>query len=396
VIFMSALNRFQPSYARLFSLSVISALLVFYFWLSSVADGGRDLSLSLILGIFFGVCLQRSRFCFFCVTRDFIDQRDSRGLLGIVAALAIGVLGYALIFGAILPEPLGKRLPPDAHIGPVSWVLALAALVFGAGMALSGSCISAHLYRLGEGAFGSLFALLGAVAGFLLGFKTWNLLYLRVIQEAPVIWLPNYWGYDGAVLAQLGVLAVVAVFLLVKHRPSSAPVDTVNFIEAIITRRWPTYVGGILIGALGAAAYFRIAPLGVTAEIGSIARTVGSAGLWLPERLEGLDSFTGCATVVKETLLSNNGVFILGLVFAAFAAALVAGQFRPQLPDWRSAVRQFFGGVLLGWGSMTALGCTVGTLLSGIMAGALSGWVFGIFCLVGLWLTWCLRRTLAD
>jgi hypothetical protein len=163
----------------------------------------------------------------------------------------------------------------------------------------------------------------------------------------------------------------------------------------LIIRRWPPYVGGILIGALGAAAYFRIAPLGVTAEIGSIARTLGDALQWLPERLEGLDSFTGCATVVKDTLLSNNGVFVIGLIFAAWAAALAAGQFRPQLPDWRSALRQFSGGVLLGWGSMTALGCTVGTLLSGIMAGAVSGWVFAIFCLAGLWLTWWLRRLLS-
>jgi hypothetical protein len=34
------------------------------------------------------------------------------------------------------------------------------------------------------------------------------------------------------------------------------------------------------------------------------------------------------------------------------------------------------GGILLGWSSMVALGCTVGVLLSGTQAFALSGWVF--------------------
>jgi uncharacterized membrane protein YedE/YeeE len=392
-VIMSVSTVSSTIFQRGLSLVVLCGLLVFYFSLSRIEDTGRELSLSLIFGLFFGVFLQRSRFCFFCVTRDFLEHRDSRGLLGILTALMIGILGYALIFGAILPEP-GQRLPPDAHIGPVSWILALAAFVFGSGMALSGSCISAHLYRLGEGAFGSLLALTGVMAGFLLGFKTWNWVYLRVIQDAPVIWLPNHWGYDGAVLAQLGLLAILGFVLLRLHRPTPAsPSD--SLFEALIIRRWPPYVGGILIGALGAAAYFRIAPLGVTAEIGSIARTLGDALQWLPERLEGLDSFTGCATVVKDTLLSNNGVFVIGLIFAAWAAALAAGQFRPQLPDWRSALRQFSGGVLLGWGSMTALGCTVGTLLSGIMAGAVSGWVFAIFCLAGLWLTWWLRRLLS-
>jgi len=60
----------------------------------------------------------------------------------------------------------------------------------------------------------------------------------------------------------------------------------------------------------------------------------------------------------------------------AVAAALAAGQLRPQWPDGGQIARGLAGGVLLGWGAMAGRGCTVGTLLSGIMAGALSGWVF--------------------
>ena len=36
--------------------------------------------------------------------------------------------------------------------------------------------------------------------------------------------------------------------------------------------KWPTYVGGILVGIIGMVAFFRITPLGVTAEIGNISR----------------------------------------------------------------------------------------------------------------------------
>jgi len=35
---------------------------------------------------------------------------------------------------------------------------------------------------------------------------------------------------------------------------------------------------------------------------------------------------------------------------------------------------------------MTGLGCTIGTLLSGGMAGALSGWVFGAAMFFAIWL----------
>jgi len=57
----------------------------------------------------------------------------------------------------------------------------------------------------------------------------------------------------------------------------------------------------------------------------------------------------------------------------------------PRWPTWRDAVRGLSGGVFLGWGAMTGLGCTIGTLLSGGMAGALSGWVFGAAVFFAVW-----------
>ncbi len=190
---------------------------------------------------------------------------------------------------------------------------------------------------------------------------------------------------------QLGVLAALAAVLMKYHRKNDTGTEQ-SFFTALFVNRWPTYIGGILIGFLATIAYFRIAPLGVTAELGSIARTTGSWLDIIPVRLEGLDSFSGCATAIKETLLSINGIFIVGLVFASLAAALFSGQFSPEFPAPQKILRNVIGGLLMGWASMTALGCTVGTLLSGIMAGALSGWIFAGFCILGLWLTLKLKR----
>lgn len=356
------------------------------------APDGRSLPLSFLFGAGFGVVLQRARFCFFCVTRDFLDKRDPRGLLGIVTALAVGLIGYHLVFGAWLPVPNAPRLPPDAHIGPVSWVLALGAFVFGLGMAISGSCISAHLYRLGEGALASPVALLGAGIGFALGFVSWNALYLGAIQEAPVLWLPHRLGYAGSLALQLGLLALVAFWLARHSWPAEPPSPTA--LTAIFRRRWPAPIGGILVGAIAVLAYFRVGPLGVTTELGSLARTAADGLQILPGRLEGLDGFAGCATAVKETLLSRNGVFVLGLVLGSLAAALAAGEFQPRRPSGTDLARALTGGVLMGWGAMVALGCTVGVLLSGTMAGAVSGWVFIPFCLAGLWAGWRGRQRL--
>lgn len=370
--------------------AVMAAIFLAAWVVSSQPEGGRTLSLSLLLGAAFGVVLQRSRFCFYCIARDFIERRETAGLYAVLIALGTGVLGYAAVFGAFLPIPSADRLPPGAHIGPVSLALVAGAFVFGVGMRISGSCISAHFYRLGEGALASPFALLGAALGFVLGFASWNALYLALIQDAPVVWLPRHLGYGGSVLVQCGVLVALAWGLSRAGRratssETSHPQSAVPLWRAVLQDRWPPAVGGLLVGFIGVIAYLRIAPLGVTAELGSLARTAAAASGWLPDRLEGLDTFAGCATVVKRALLSNNGVFVMALVAGAWAAALAAGAFRPRLPSMKDIARNVAGGVLMGWGGMTALGCTVGTLLSGVMAGAASGWVFGAACLAGIW-----------
>lgn len=345
---------------------------------------GTTLSLSLILGALFGFVLQRSRFCFLCHWRDFLDARDPRGILAILAALAVGIVGYTVVYGAWMPNPSGTRLPPGAHIGPVSPILLVAGLSFGAGMAISGSCISAHLYRLGEGSPTAPFALVGSGAGFALGFMTWNPLYLASISEAPILWLPRLLGYGGALLAALAVLGALAWWLLVRFpTPETAPAPKASPLAAIFVARWPAWTGGVAVGLLGTVAYLRLGPLGVTSELGARSRAAATVLGLVPERLEGLDTFRGCATLVRDTVLTPNGLFVTGLVLASFAAALAAGQFRPAWPKRGHVIRGLLGGVLLGWGAMTGLGCSVGTLLSGVSAGALSGWVFAIAMFAG-------------
>ena len=375
----------------LIPLLVIAGLTYLGQYLGRLPDG-NNLHLSLWFGAAFGLILQRSRFCFYCIGRDFIESRRADGVLGVLAALAVGTLGYHLIFGAFLPVPDAPRLPPGAHIAPVSWVLVLAAFSFGLGMALAGSCISAQLYRLGEGAVSAIPALLGTLLGFVLGFLSWNTVYLETLQAAPVIWFPHQFGYSGSLVLQLVLLGTLAGIVFYFHQKTNQPADSdgVSWRQ----KRWPTYVGGILIGALSTMAYLRVAPLGVTAELGSWARTAADALEILPSRLEGLDTLRGCATVIKASLWSNNGVFIFSLVIASFAAAIFSGDFHFRLPSLVEAARNFLGGVFMGWGAMLGLGCTVGTLLSGTMAASLSGWIFAVFAALGLTLGWWLRRFL--
>ena len=361
---------------------IVLGLFTWAYLLSSNTETGGRASFSLLIGLALGIVFERGRFCFFCIFRDSIESRKNSGFLSVIVALAVGAIGYAIVFGMYLPDTSGEYLPPNAHIGPTSWVLAIAALAFGFGMALSGACISGHLYRIGQGSLRAIPALIGALIGFGLGFITWNTLYLRAIQEAPTLWLPHYIGYAGSLAVTLAALGVIAYFLL-KSNTESAPERAHGL--ALLRSKFSPATTGALVGIIGTIAYMRIEPLGVTRQLSAISRKEFEKQSWLPETINGLDTLAGCVGLVSETI-TNNGWLIIGFVLASFASALSGNRFKFEIPTVRNSSTALVGGVLMGWGSMTALGCTVGVLLSSTQAFAVSGWVFFIFAFLGVYL----------
>ncbi|GHT88422.1 membrane protein [Betaproteobacteria bacterium] len=374
---------------------MLLALGVLAVWVQS-EPGGRVPAFALICGVALGVSMQRSRFCFYCHIREWLEERDPRGVLAILLAIAVGLIGYTVVLGSWLPEPKPGNLPPDIHIGPVSWVLALAGLVFGAGMVISGSCISAHFYRLAEGSPTAPFALLGVGLGFVFGFQSWNTLYSVSVSEAPILWAPTYLGYGGALLLQLGILALVAGWVWQRfaartiapapaQNGAAPPIPSLGDIfRKVWGGKWSYWVGGLFVGLISVLAVIRMKPLGMTGSIASAARALAAKAELIPVKLNGLDGFAGCASVVQDTWLTAENLLLLGLVGGAFVAALASAGFKLQKPGRGHVVRGLVGGVLLGWGAMSGLGCTIGTLLSGTQAGAVSGWVFGATMLVAI------------
>jgi uncharacterized membrane protein YedE/YeeE len=130
-------------------------------------------------------------------------------------------------------------------------------------------------------------------------------------------------------------------------------------------------------------AYLRVEPLGVTRQISTTARTFMTDRSIGDETLVGLDRMAGCIAVVSEAI-TNNGWIVIGIVFTSFAAALAGGRFKIDRLTVRNTPTALLGGIFLGWGSMTSLGCTIGVLLSGTQAFALSGWVFFAFLFLGV------------
>ncbi|WP_460690173.1 YeeE/YedE family protein [Nesterenkonia suensis] len=367
------------------ALGVAALLLGLAAWLAVTGGeglGGSNAAFALLIGAGLGILFERGRYCFFCVFRDFFEKGSSRGLYAVLVSIAVGMIGYAVVFSLRVSNPTGGTVPSDAHIAPVSLALVIAGLAFGLGMVISGGCIAGHLYRLPEGHLRSIPALVGVVIGFGAGFLSWEFMYSGFIAGAPTPWLPAGGGYTVAVVLQLAVLTGLGIWLLRWNPPvqgrGDRVVDATEVRRLLFFKRWPALATGAGVGVLAVLAYYKDQPLGVTSQISSLTRTgMDSAGL-LPNFMPGLDErLAGCVAVVVHTI-TTNGWLILGIVLASLAAALPGRRIRVERMTGWNSLTATIGGVLLGWGAMIGLGCTIGVLLSGTQAMALSGWVFGV------------------
>ena len=293
-----------------FAFGTFVALVILAFGLASRQTADPNAPVSLLIGAALGLAFERGRFCFFCIFREAFEEQKTRQMLSIVTAIAVGAVGYALMFGLYLPNPKGEGLPPAAHISPVSLPLILGAFAFGIGMVLSGACISGHLYRIGQGYLRAIPALVGSLVGFGLGFFTWNTLYLEQVSESPVLWLPRWFGYSGSLLLTLVVLVFVG-WLLVRWDRTTDDASTTSTTarvrtaadlrDLLLVRRWSPIATGAIVGGIGIAAYLRTTPLGVTSQLSTISRSVLDSRNALPEVLHGIDMMRGCVALVSST-----------------------------------------------------------------------------------------------
>jgi uncharacterized membrane protein YedE/YeeE len=378
--------------------AVAAVLLLWALRLDDGTTSGRAAAFLVACGAGVGFVLQRSQLCFTAAFRDLFLVRGRRAALGVLAALAAGSAGYAVLFGAQLPDP-SRYLPDTAHLAPASPVILLGGVSFGVGMVLAGGCISGQLFRLGEGSLVAPVALLGCIPGYWLAFALWNGLYVKSVATSPLVWLPAHLGYAGALALQLALLAGLAALLYWKcSEVPAAPreaADLPGALRRLFAEPWPAWAGGAAVGILGTFAYLWNHPLGVTAELGRVSRRAGQALGLTPSRLEGLDRLAGCRAIASERWLTESGMFALALVAGSLVSALLAGEFRLRKAKPRTFALAAAGGVLLGFGAMVSLGCTVGTLLSGIMAFSLHGWVFLAGLALGAWAGTALLRRLA-
>ncbi|MEJ2455829.1 MAG: YeeE/YedE thiosulfate transporter family protein [Candidatus Thiodiazotropha sp.] len=161
---------------------------------------------------------------------------------------------------------------------------------------------------------------------------------------------------------------------------------------------WPPYVAGIVLG-LVVILTFVLVGNGVGAS-GLFARAAAALGMGLAPEATTHNAYLG-SMVAKDAnpLASWIVVEVIGIALGALLAAVGAGRFLLQL-DGAGKVRAhsrillaLLGGVLAGFGSRIAAGCTSGLGLSGGAMLSIGGFVFLLaFFASGLLVSAMLRR----
>lgn len=314
-----------------------------------------------IIGLLFGVLLQRSQFCFVSGFRQLFTQGDWRFIAALFIAISVQSVGlFSLNSLQLIQLPQGEFSLIATLIG---------GLLFGLGMAMAGCCGSGAWFRSAEGRIGAWLALFAFVIS-LVAAQAGALRYWLALLQQQMLLPDSLYHSLGIspwflVIPLLGLAALLFIWqwrqTTVPYRQSQGKLAYLNI-----------YLSALLIGLLGVAAWFFSAQTGREFGFGI---AVPSANV-----LQYLS--TG-----QQRYLNWGSLFVIGLFVGAFLSAKGTGDFKLRLPDASLALRRVFGGIFMGIGATLAGGCTVTNSLVATAYFSAQGWLATMAILLGVWLS---------
>ncbi|MET0312456.1 MAG: YeeE/YedE family protein [Burkholderiaceae bacterium] len=333
------------------------------------ALGTQVLWAAFILSVIFGAIAQRTHFCTMGAISDVLNMSDWTRARQWGMAIGVAMIGFgALAFAGVID-------PTKTLYASSRWIwlsTAVGGLMFGFGMVLASGCGSKTLVRIGSGNLKSLvvFLVLGVAAFATLKGITAvvrvNTVDRVAIDFATGTSLADWLG------AAAGMRSVAAGLVL------SLVIGGGLFIWALVgflkaDHKVDNLLAGIGIGAVVAAMWWVSGKLGYVAEHPD---TLQEAFLRTNSgRAEALSFVSPVAYTVdwlmffsdKSKVLTMGIVSVFGVVIGSFIAAVAGKTFRWEgFGGTEDVANHLAGGVLMGVGGVTAMGCTIGQGLSGI------------------------------
>ncbi len=334
---------------------------------STVAWGG------FALAFIFGAVANKTNFCTMGAVSDMVNMGDWGRMRMWVLAIAVAILGASALQLAGVVE-----LSKSIYMGPnLPWLSYLVGgLAFGVGMTLGSGCGSKTLIRIGGGSLKSLvvFVFLGIAAyvtlrGLFGAFRVAVLdpvaLHLPTGQDLPSL-LAKAFGADKKAMLVLASATLAGLLLLFV------------FADREFRRNFDGILGGVTVGLVVVGGWYVSGKLGYLAEdpntlqeafLGTNSGRLESLSFVAPQAytLELLMFWTDTSKTVTFGIASA-----LGVVAGSAAYALASRNFRwESFRDAGDTANHMIGGVLMGFGGVTAMGCTVGQGITGFSTLAL-------------------------
>jgi uncharacterized membrane protein YedE/YeeE len=330
---------------------------------------------------------------------DWVNMGDLSRMRMWLLAIAVALLGSSALHLAGIVD-LAKSIYPSPNFTWLSYIVG--GLLFGVGMTLGSGCGSKTLIRVGAGSLKSLivYVFLG-IAAYMTLRGLFGAFRVGVLEKASVTLpagqdLPSLFaGYTGvgkgawvAILASL-IAGAMLVFIY-RSREFRSSFDYT--------------LGGVVTGLVVVGGWY------VSGHIGYVAEDPNT----LQERFVAtntgrMESFSFVAPFAftleylmlwtdKSKVITYGIASAAGVIAGSAAYALASRTFRWEgFRDAEDTALHILGGILMGFGGITALGCTIGQAISGFSTLALGSIITFIAILAGAaatmkWQYWRLQR----
>jgi uncharacterized membrane protein YedE/YeeE len=346
-----------------------------------------------LVALVMGLVVNKTNFCTMGAVSDLVNMGDSGRMRAWLLAIAVAVLGVAVLEFVGLVDADGAF--PPYRGGTLLWAEnILGGLMFGVGMTLASGCGNKTLIRIGGGNLKSIvvFAIIGVIAYFMLSplpgtdQTLMSLIFFDWIRPLSAnLGSSQDLGYlvagGAAQVARLVIgLALGALLLWFVFR------------AADFRRSRDNILGGLVVGLAVLAAWYLTSNIRVDSFDGPIGLAGyyeqwdmladSDAGKPAQGRPLAAQSYTFinpmgqtlgfAAGGFERSLLSFGVMAVAGVVLGSLLWALLSRSFRIEwFQSGRDAFNHVVGAVLMGFGGTLAMGCTVGQAITGVSTLAL-------------------------
>ena len=335
--------------------------------------------LAFLLATVFGAVASRVNFCTMGAISDVVNFGDARRLRMWLLAVAVAIAGAGALQASGQVD-LSKTLYTGARIAWLS--LAVGGFLFGFGMTLASGCGSKSLIRIGGGNLKSLIVIVFLALSAYMTLKGLFALWRTAALDPLRFDVATIGAKSSDLPSILAALGAGGTAVLYFPFAVAAALAAWVFASREFRATREMIVGGILIGAVIVGGFYVSGHLGYLAEDPATLEekfVATNSG-----RAESL-SFVAPVAYLMELLifwtdqsrvLTFGIAAVLGMLVGSAAMAIATKSFRWEgFTTTEDLVNHVVGGILMGFGGVTALGCTIGQGLSGVSTLAVGSFI---------------------